>query len=84
MEKKGWHNHSLNERGPRPLPGQAFIDFLGTLHQECSSFTMHRFAVCGYLLQITKERKLLLQRERIFANAKEKLVELVTLHTWEV
>ena len=27
MEKKGWHGHSLSERAPRPLPGQARIAF---------------------------------------------------------
>ena len=32
VEKKVWHGHSLSERGPQPLPGQAFIAFLGTLH----------------------------------------------------
>ena len=41
---------------------------------------MHRFALSGYLLQITKERMLLIQRKRIFANARGKVVELVTLH----
>ena len=30
VEKKGWHGHSLSERAPQPLPGQAFIAFLGT------------------------------------------------------
>ena len=69
VEKKGWHGHSLSDRGRegwrererenRPLPGQAFIVFLGTLHQGWSSFTMHRFVLGGYLLQTTKERMLL-------------------------
>ena len=46
---------------------------------------MHRFAVGDYLLQITKERMLLITSEkRMFANVKGKVVELVTLHTWEV
>ena len=44
------------ERGPWPLPGQAFTAFLGTLYQGWSSFTMYRFTVGDYLLQITKER----------------------------
>ena len=49
-----------SERGPwRPQPGQAFIVFLGTVHQGWSSFTMHRFVLGGYLLQTTKERILL-------------------------
>ena len=52
------------ERGPWPLPGQAFIAFLGTLHRGWSSFTMHRFAVGDYLLQITKERILLITTKR--------------------
>ena len=43
---------SKSEREPlKPLPGQAFIVFLGTLHQGWSSFTMHRFVSGGYLLQ---------------------------------
>ena len=59
VEKKGRHGHSLSERGwegqrePKresgPLPGQAFIAFLGTLHPGWSSFTMHRFTVGDYL-----------------------------------
>ena len=60
VEKNGRHGHSLSERGPQPLPGQAFIAFLGTLLRGWSSFTMHRFALGGYLLKITKERKLLI------------------------
>ena len=51
-------------RERRPLPGQAFIVFLGTLHGGWSSFTMHRFAVGDYLLQITKERMLLITSKR--------------------
>ena len=43
---------------------QAFIAFLGTLHRGWSSFTMHRFAVGDYLLQITKERILLITTKR--------------------
>ena len=70
VEKKGRHGHSLSERGregqtvPGPLPGQAFIAFLGTLHGGCSSFTMHRFTVGDYLLQTTKERMLLITSKR--------------------
>ena len=70
MEEKGWHGHCLSERGregqrepkreSRPLPGQAFIAFLGTLHGGWSSFTMHRFIVDDYLLQTTKDRILLI------------------------
>ena len=62
--EKGQHGHSLSERGPQPLPGQAFIAFLGTLHLGQSSFTMHRFAVGDYLLQITKERMLLITSKK--------------------
>ena len=32
VDKKGRQGHSLSERGPLPLPGQAFIACLGTLH----------------------------------------------------
>ena len=46
---------------------------------------MHRFALGDYVLQITKERILLITtKKRIFANAKGEVVELVTLHTLEV
>ena len=46
---------------------------------------MHRFAVGDDLLQITKERMLLItSKKRMFANARGKVIELVTLHTWEV
>ena len=64
VEKKGWHGCSLSERGPRPLPGQACIAFLGTLHRGWPSFTMHRFALGDYLLQKTKERALLITSKR--------------------
>ena len=76
VEKKGQHGHSLSERAPRPLPGQAFIAFLGALHQGRSPFIMHRFALGDYFLQITKKRMLQMQGEKV--------VELVTLHSWEV
>ena len=46
---------------------------------------MHRFAVGDYLLQITKERMLLItSKKRMFANARGIVIELVTLHTYEV
>ena len=64
VEKKGWHGHSLSERGPWPLPWQAFIAFLGTLHWGRSSLTMHRFTLGGYLLQKTKERMLLITSKK--------------------
>ena len=77
MEKKGWHGHSLSERGPegpraRPLPGQAFIAFLGTLHGGWSSFTMHRFTVGDYFLHITKERVWLITSKRRMLQIKGK------------
>ena len=74
VEKKGRHGHSLNERegkraieSPREsprLPGQAFIAFLGTSHRGWSSFTVHRFTVGDYLLEITKDRMLLITSKR--------------------
>ena len=69
VEKKGWHGHSLDERGQqgqraRPLSGQSSVAFLGTLYQGWSSFTMHRFTAGDYLLQITKERMLLITSKR--------------------
>ena len=45
VEKKGWHGHSLSERGPQPLPGQAFIVFMSTLHWGWSSFLKKKFIV---------------------------------------
>ena len=79
VEKKGWHGHSLRQREgerarerARPLPGQAFIAFLGTLYQGWSSFTMHRFTVGDYLLQKTKERMLLITSKRRMLQIKGK------------
>ena len=43
------------EESAQPLPRQAFIVFLGPLHQRWPSFTMQRYVSGGYLLQ-TKER----------------------------
>ena len=45
-------------REGQPLPGQAFIAFLDTLHPGWSSFTMHRFTTGDYLLRTTKDRML--------------------------
>ena len=45
---------------------------------------MHRFTVGDYLLQITKERMLLTTSKRRMLQIRGKVVELVTLHTWEV
>ena len=77
VEKKGWYGHSLSERGQegqsaQPLPGQAFIAFLGTLHWGWSSFTMHRFTVGDYLLQMTKERMLQITSKRRMSQIKGK------------
>ena len=72
---------SESERGPPP--GQAFIVFLGTLHQGWSSLIMHRFVLGGYLLQTTKERMLLNTSKKVICNVKGEVVELVTFHTWE-
>ena len=51
-------------RESRPLPGQAFIAFLGTLHQGWSSFTMHRFTTGDYLLLTTEDRILVITSKR--------------------
>ena len=59
---------------PRPLPRQAFIVFLGPLHQGWSSFTMYRFVLGGYLLQ-TKERMSLITSKKDTCNAKGEVVE---------
>ena len=55
---------SPRERESGSPPGQAFIAFLGTVHQGWSSFTRHRFAVGDYFLQIIKERMLLITSKR--------------------
>ena len=73
--KRGLRCHSLSEReAPSPLPGQAFIVFLGTLHQGWSSFTMHRFVLDDYLLQ-TKERMSLNLSKKDICNVKGEMVE---------
>ena len=51
-------------RESQPLPGQAFIAFLGTLHGGWSSFTMHRFTTGDYLLRRTKDWTLLITSKR--------------------
>ena len=55
---------SESPRESRPLPGQAFIALLGTLHRGRSSFTLHKFTVGDYLLQTTKDRMLLIISKR--------------------
>ena len=75
---------SPRERESRSPPGQAFIAFLGTLHGGWSSFTMHRFTVGDYLLQTTKDRKLLITSREDGTAQRGKVVELVTLHIWVV
>ena len=78
VEEKGWRSHSLKRRSPLSalatlsrgepphLPWQAFIVFLGPLHQRRSSFTMQQFVWGSYLLQ-TKERVSPIHQRRIFA-----------------
>ena len=65
----------VRERVLRPPPGQAFIVFLGPLHQRWSSFTMHRFVLVGYLLQTTKERMSLNTSKKDICNVKGEMVE---------
>ena len=45
---------------------------------------MHRFTEDDYLLQTTKERMLLITSKRKMLQIGGKVVELITLHTWEV
>ena len=71
------------EESARPLPGQAFIVFLGPLHQRWSSFTMHRFVLGSYLLQ-TKERVSLNTSKEDICNVKGEVVKSAMLHTWKV
>ena len=84
MEEKGQHGHSLKRRTPRPLPWQAFIVFLGPLHQRWSSFTKHRFVLGGYILQTTKERMLLNTSKEDICNVKGEMVKPTMFHTWTV
>ena len=82
VEKKGQHGHSLSERGleraqereSQSWPGQAFIVFLGPLHQRWSSFIMHSFVLGGYLLQ-TKERMSLNTSKKDICNVKGEMVK---------
>ena len=67
--------HSLKRRAPWPLPWQAFVVFLGPLHQRWSSFIMHRFVLGGYLLQTTKERMSLNTSKKDICNAKGEVVK---------
>ena len=63
MGKKARESPRERERAD-PLPGQAFIVFLGTLHLGWSSFTMHMFTTGDYLLRTTKDRILLITSKR--------------------
>ena len=66
--------HSLKWRASEPLLWQAFIVFLGPLHQRWSSFTMQRFVLGGYLLQ-TKERVSLSTSKEDICNVKGEVVQ---------
>ena len=83
VEEKGQRGHSLKRRVPRPLPWQAFIVFLGPLHQRWFSFTMQRFVLSGYLLQ-TKERVSLNTSKEDICKVKGQVVQRAMLHTWKV
>ena len=73
----------VRERAQRAPPGQAFIVFLGPLHQRRSSFTMQRFVLGSYLLQ-TKEKVLLNTSKEDICNVKGEVVETARFHTWKV
>ena len=51
MRERARRPERAPERESQPLPGQAFIAFLGTLQGGWSSFTIHRFTVGDYLLK---------------------------------
>ena len=55
-----------------PLPWQAFILFLGTVHWGWSLFTMHRFSLGGYFLQKTKECLLITSKRKDICKCKGK------------
>ena len=61
---KGTTRPLSQEESASTLSWQACIAFLGTLHWGWSSFTMHRFALAGYLVQKRKERMLLISSKR--------------------
>ena len=63
------------EESTRPLPWQAFIAFLGPLHQRWSSFIMHRFVLGGYLLQTTKDMMSLNTSKKDICNVKGEMIE---------
>ena len=76
-------SHSLNRRAPRPLLWQAFIGFLGPLHQRWFSFTTQRLVLGGYLLQ-TKERVSLNTSKEDICNVKREMVQTAMFHNWKV
>ena len=80
---KGMLRPLSQEESTRPLPWQAFIVFLGPLHQRMSSFTMQRFVLGGYPLQ-TKERLALNTSKEDICNVKGEMVKPAMLHTWKV
>ena len=95
VEEKGWRGHSLKRRAPLsalatpsrgecpdPCLVQAFIVFLGPLHQRRSSFTMQRFVLGGYLLQ-TRERVSLNTSKEDICNVKGEVVKMAMSHTWK-
>ena len=59
--EKGTADRGTGPERARPLSGQAFIAFLGTLHPR---MVLIYYAVGDYLLQITKERMLLITSKR--------------------
>ena len=65
---------------PQPLPWQAFIVFLGPLHQRRSSFTMQRFVLGGYLLQ-TREKVSLNTSKEDICNVKGEVVQSARFQT---
>ena len=81
VEEKGLPGHSLKRRMSPLLPWQAFIVFLGPLHQRRSSFIMQRFVLSGYLLQ-TKERVLLNTSKEDICNVKEKWSKWLCSTPW--
>ena len=88
VEKKGWHGHSLRERMPQPLPGQALL-LSNSIHQRRFSSIMLRFALGDYFWQVTKERMLLITSYRLTrkkcckCKGTIRVIGLVTLHPWE-
>ena len=77
VAKKEWHSAATPA-------WTGFYCFSGYITSRMVLIYYAQVAVGDYLLQITKERMLLIASNRRMLQIRGKVVELVTLHTWEV